>query len=58
MRPIAWPEIVFRGLEVLPRGLKNSRYAVGPSDGKTKGFRLTSASSASTPIVMKPFTNT
>jgi hypothetical protein len=28
MSPIAWPKIVFRGLEVLASG-KNKRYAVG-----------------------------
>ena len=57
-RTMAWPKTVFRGLEVLPRGEKNRRYAVGPSDGKTNGLWLTSANKASTPIVTKPLTNT
>jgi len=52
------PKTVFRGLAVLPRGVKNSRYAVGPRDGNTNRFRLTSARTASSPMVMKPFTNT
>src|SRR5579885_1938949 len=58
MRPIAWPKTVFRGLAVFPSGVKNRRYAVGPSEGNTNGLRLTSASSASTPMVIKPFTKT
>jgi hypothetical protein len=53
-----WPRIVLRGLEFSASGAMKSRYAVGPSDGKTNGLPVTTASSASRAMVMKPFTPT
>src|SRR6476646_286198 len=58
MSPRACPRIVLRGLEASARGEKKKRYAVGPSDGKTNGLPVITASRASSPIVTKPLMNT
>src|SRR5215471_10336731 len=49
--------MVLRGLAVGCVGEKKNRNAVGPSDGKMNGVRVTIASRARLPIVTKPFMN-
>jgi hypothetical protein len=50
--------MVFRGLAAFASGEKKKRYAVGPRDGKTNGLPVAKASTAKSPIVIKPFTPT
>lgn len=50
---MAWPRMAWRGLDDLPRGAKKKRYAVGPSEGKTKGLPVISASSERMAMVRK-----
>jgi hypothetical protein len=50
--------MVLRGLEASAKGEKKKRYAVGPSDGKTKGLPVKRASNASSPMVIKPLMQT
>src|SRR5215471_11015095 len=49
--------MVCRGDAVGDVGVKNSRNAVGPSDGKTNGVRESIATSAMSPIEVKPLMN-
>ena len=54
--PRAWPIKVFLGLEAGSFGEKKNKNAVGPRDGKTKGFLLHMAMPPIMHIETKPFT--
>src|SRR5689334_17315851 len=55
--PMACPITAWCGDALGARGSKKKRNAVGPSEGKTKGVPVASATSESRPMVTKPFTN-
>ena len=51
------PRIVLRGAAAAPNGSLNSRYAVGPSEGKTRGTPVTRAAAVITAIEISPLTS-
>ena len=55
--PMAWPKIVYLGLAVGAPGVWKRRKAVGPSDGKTNGVRVSMATMDKIPIVIKLLMN-
>src|SRR5207244_12706583 len=56
--PTAWPHRVLRGLAAGTAGVKKSRKAVGPSEGKTKGVWETIATPARIAMLRNPLINT